>query len=130
MDFAVTSGMSSADLHRSAIDHTAAIVDYEAYKRNYLSTTTLCEQQGLQFLPIVAEGHGGSWGYANHNGIDTSTACSEFAQRMSITLERENARAILRRLSSGGSHEAGCTSAAWLDDDMEDPSGDVLMSFQ
>ena len=61
-DFAVTSGMRNTDLHRSAIDHTGVIVDYEAYKRNYLSTASLCEQQGLQFLPMVVEGHGGTWG--------------------------------------------------------------------
>ena len=92
----------------------------------------------------MAEGHGGSWGpvakkafkvlcreYANHNGIDTSTACSEFAQRMSITLERENARAIVRRLSTGGSHEAGCNSAAWLDDPVGEDvdTGDVVMGI-
>ena len=41
MDFAVTSGMRSTDLHRSAIDHTAATVDYEAYKQHFLSTAAL-----------------------------------------------------------------------------------------
>ena len=147
LDFAVTSGMRSADLHRSAIDHTAALVDYEAHKRNYLSTAVLCEQQGLQFLPMVVEGHGGSWGsiakeafkalcreHANHNGVTMSSSCSDFAQRMSITLERENARAILRRMTPVESHGSGCNAAAWMDDpvdhDIEDPSGDVLMSFQ
>ena len=62
LDFAVTSGMRSTNLHRSAIDHTAAVVDYEASKRSYLSTASQCEQQGLQFLPVVVEGHGGTWG--------------------------------------------------------------------
>ena len=145
MDFAVTSGMSSADLHRSAIDHTAAIVDYEAYKRNYLSTAVLCEQQGLQFLPMVVEGHGGTLGatakeafkalcreHATHNGVDMSSSCSDFAQRMSITVERENARAILRRMTPVGLHDTGCNAAAWSDDPMDqDDSGDVVMySFQ
>ena len=133
--------MSSTDLHRSAIDHTAAIVDYEAYKRNYLSTAALCEQQGLQFLPMVVEGHGGSWGstakdafkalcreHASHNGVTMSSACSDFAQRMSTTLERENARAILRRMTPGGWDDPGCNAAAWREDPLEqDVGGDVVM---
>ena len=142
-DFAVTSGMKSTDLHRSAIDHTSTVVEYEATKRNYLSTATQCEERGLQFLPIVIEAHGGSWAptakeafkvlcreNANFTGIDTSTASSDFAQRMSITLERENARAILRRLCTGGVHEVGCNSAAWIDDpSVEDGEAtDVVMA--
>ena len=135
--------MRSADLHRSATDHTAALVDYEAHKRNYLSTASLCEQQGLQFLPMVVEGHGGTWGttakeafkalcreHANHNGVTMSSACSDFAQRMSITLERENARAILRRMTPVGSDDAGCNAAAWSDDPVgHDDAGDVVMSI-
>ena len=143
LDFAVTSGMTAADLHRSAIDHTAAIVDYEAYKRNYLSTAASCEQQGLQFLPMVVEGHGGTWGatakdafkalcrgHSSHNGVSMLSSCSDFAQRMSTTLERENARAILRRLTPVGPLDPGCNAAAWIDEPMEhDDAGDVVMSI-
>ena len=142
LDFAVTSGMRGAALHRSAIDHSATVVDYEASKRNYLSTAAQCEQQGLQFLPIVIEAHGGTWGptakqafkalcreYANSNSVETSAACSDFAQRISIALERENARAILRRLTQlGGSQEEGCNSAAWLDDPV-DADGDAWVGY-
>ena len=97
----------------------------------------------MQFLPIVIEAHGGTWGltakqafkalcreYANSNSVETSAACSDFAQRMSITLERENARAILRRLTQlGGSQEEGCNSAAWLDDPVDEDAeaADVVM---
>ena len=91
---------------------------------------------------MVVEGHGGTWGatakeafkalcreHANHNGVNLSLSCSDFAQRMSITLERENARAILRRLTPVGSHDSGCNAAAWIDDPMElDDAGDVVMS--
>ena len=94
---------------------------------------------------MVVEGHGGTWGatakaafkalcreHANHNGVTMSSACSDFAQRMSTTLERENARAILRRLTPVGSDDAGCNAAAWIDDPMEQvDAGDVDMySFQ
>ena len=135
--------MKSTDIHRSAIDHTATVVEYEATKRDYLSTAAQCEERGLQFLPIVIEAHGGSWGptakeafkalckeHANSIGVTTSTACSDFAQRMSITLERENARAILRRLCTGGLHEVSCNSAAWFDDPIGDDGehADVVMT--
>ena len=68
--------------------------------------------------------------YASHNGIDHSAACSEFAQRMSITLERENARAVLRRLTTVGSDDGGCNSAVWFDDPVADAdvSDDVVMA--
>ena len=49
---------------------------------------------------------------------------------MSITLERENARAILRRVTPVGSDDAGCNAAAWSDDPVgHDDSGDVVMSI-
>ena len=58
-----------------------------------------------------------------------SSSCSDFAQRMSTTLERENARAILRRLTPVGSHDTACNAAAWIDDPMElDDAADVVMS--
>ena len=92
---------------------------------------------------MVVEAHGGTWGatakeafkalckeHANHNGVNLSLSCSDFAQRMSITLERENARAILRRMTPGGSDDAGCNAAAWVDDPMDqDVAGDVVMSI-
>ena len=58
-----------------------------------------------------------------------SSSCSDFAQRMSTTLERESARAILRRPAPVGSHDTGCNAADWIDDPMEqDDAGDVVMS--
>ena len=57
-------------------------------------------------------------------------ATSELAQRISITLERENARAILRRLGPMEEDvDVLVNSAAWRED-TEEPSEDVLMSFQ
>ena len=95
---------------------------------------------------MVADAHGGGWGpaakdafkiiareHANQTGTSASRATSELAQRISITLERENARAILRRLGSiGEDADVLVSSAAWREDreDTEEPSGDVLMSFQ
>ena len=143
LDFAVTCGLRSDHLHHSAIDHTHALTEYEDFKRNYLATAQQCEQQGIQFTPMVVDAHGGGWGpaakevfkiiaraHANQTGTSISMASSEIAQRISITLERENARAILRRL--GPMEEDAdvlANSAAWRED-IEEPSEDVLMSFQ
>ena len=59
-----------------------------------------------------------------------SSSCSDFAQRMSTTLERENARAILRRMTPIASDDNGCNAAAWVDDEEphEGASPDVVMS--
>ena len=60
MDFAVTSGLRRDHLFHSSIDPSHALMAYEDYKRNYQGTADACMQQGLQFFPMVVEGHGGS----------------------------------------------------------------------
>ena len=76
------------------------------------TTEALCTQQGFGFIPMVLEAHGGGMGKQFRKVVDSiaeQTAAvtglrSEFcslllAQRISISLQRENARAVLRRLS-------------------------------
>ena len=144
LDFAVTCGLRATELYHSATDPSHSLVEYENFKREYLSTAQQCEQQHLQFTPMVVEAHGGSWGpaaketfkaiaraFADQSGTPVCVASAELAQRISITLERENARAILRRLVVAEESRCMINSAAWDDDeDIEDPSGDALMSFQ
>ena len=133
LDFAVTSGLRADFLHATAIDHSRCLGSYEDAKREYLQTAAQCLQQGILFIPMVAEAHGGSWGpaakqswkflakeLANNTGVTSSMANAELAQRMSISLQRENARAILRRLGPMGEVKRGCNSAAWLPDDDND----------
>ena len=99
---------------------------------------------------MVLEAHGGSWGpaakevlktiareYANQTGVTLSQAVSELTQRISTTLERENARAILRRLASSEERRSSINADAWRDDSLfddvapDDGSGDVVMqTFQ
>mgnify|MGYP001271299192 CR=1 FL=1 len=94
---------------------------------------------------MVVDAHGGGWGpaakeafktiareHANQTGTSVSMATSELAQRISITLERENARAILRRLTPVGPLDPGCNAAAWIDDltDLDDTVNVVMSSFQ
>ena len=136
LDFAVTCGMRPNELLHSAIDHSHALVEYEHFKREHMSTAQQCKQQGLQFTPMVVEGHGGSWGpaakeafkniareYSNQTGISLSKASSELSQRIATTLERENARAILRRLASTVESGSWANSAAWCDDDFAEGDG-------
>lgn len=125
LDFACTSGMRADLLHTSAIDPAAVVSAYEAFKRGFtppgdvLSTETLCHQQGLRFLPMVIEAHGGGWGKTARQTLDavakcvsasstddTEAASLRIAQRLSTTLHRENARAILRRRVQGAVMEA------------------------
>ena len=89
---------------------------YETLKRNYTppgeteTTEEQCQRRGIKFMPMVVECHGGSWGTDACQTLDAiakggATAWNEapeaislrIAQRMSMTLHRENARAILRR---------------------------------
>jgi len=110
LDFAVTSGLRESIVSDSAIDGTSATQAYEDYKRSYLDTERLCEAEGIQFIPVIVEAHGGGWGAQAHKlwnelakrkaaltGELESTVACELLQSLSIVLHRENARAILRR---------------------------------
>ena len=61
-DFAVTSGIRADEIHVSAVGAGHCTVAYEEVKRQYLDTASQCAQQGLQFVPMVVEAHGGGWG--------------------------------------------------------------------
>ena len=117
LDFACTSGLRADTTHGAIADPEGVLTAYEQFKRSYkapgeqLSTEALCSQQGIDFVPMVAEAHGGSWGPAARKILDavakhasaTSTEEPEtvslhIAQRLSCSLQRESARAILRRL--------------------------------
>ena len=71
-------------------------------------------------MPIVFEAHGGGWGtqarkslgFIGHQQAAAGEMCPEgaplrMAQRISCSLQRENARAILRRLASPDAHRGG-----------------------
>jgi len=113
LDFAVTSGLRADVLRHSASDGSYAVKRYEAHKRSHLNTADLCREEGLSFVPMVVEAHGGSWGpearqtwsrlaklAAEISGEDQSVEAARLQQALSITLQRENARAILRRLAA------------------------------
>ena len=110
LDFAVTSGLRSAHLRSSARDASAAVLSYEGYKCSYLNTQAHCRAEGMAFIPMIVEGHGGSWGpeaakfwsklaksHALSSGELRATVLSRFLGSLPIIAHRENARTLLRR---------------------------------
>ena len=116
LDFAATSGMQSSVLRQSADDPTTVVVSYEQRKKDFVpegetdSTESLCNRQGFSFTPMVLDAHGGGMGKdfrmvvdaigkqaATVSGLRSDFQSFLIAQRISVTLQRENARAILRR---------------------------------
>ena len=75
-----------------------------------LPTEEACSRAGFSFIPMVMEAHGGGWGagaraivgsrarcVAAVRNVEPSVASLDIAQRISVALHRENARAILKR---------------------------------
>ena len=63
-DFAVTSGLRAGAAHEAAADPNQPVTAYEAHKRAHLGTAAQCHQQGLSFVPMAVEAHGGGGGPA------------------------------------------------------------------
>ena len=110
LDFAVTSGLRPDIVQKSAEDGTTALKLYEDFKRSYLDTNSICEEEGLTFIPLICEADGGGWGPAAHTvwselakhksiltGEQHSIIATQLLQSLGLILHRENARAIMRR---------------------------------
>ena len=116
LDFAATSGMQTSFLRQSANDPTSVVVGYEQFKRDIMpdgeteTTEALCNRPGFCFTPMVIDAHGGGMGKdfrtvidaigkqaATVSGLRSDLQSLIIAQRISATLQRENARTILRR---------------------------------
>ena len=109
-DFAVTSGLRADVVERSAQDGSSATHAYEDFKRHHLDTERLCHNEGIKFIPMIAEADGGGWGPQAHKVIHEiaklratlsgdleDKEAQHFLQSLNLILHRENARAILRR---------------------------------
>ena len=113
LDFAVSSGLRTSIVEGSARDGSSCARAYEAFKCEHLNTRARCEEEGITFLPMVVEAHGGGWGQEAHKvwaqlaklkcsitgERESSTACN-LLQRSGVVLHRENAGSILRRWPS------------------------------
>ena len=110
LDFAVTSGLPVGAVRGTLSAPDAVYSSYEEYKRTHLGTGAACEAQGFTFTPMVFEANGGSWSglarrtlswVARHVAAarleDPDKVSLRMAQRISVCLHRENARAILKR---------------------------------
>ena len=112
-------------MREAAENPEAVLASYEDFKRNYRpageaeTTEELCRRQGIRFIPMVIEAHGGGWSkgarqildcIAKHLtaswNTDGEVASLSVAQRLSTSLHRENARAVLKRLQATPSEEA------------------------
>ena len=121
LDFACTSGMRGDKLREAVHNPEDVIAAYERFKREFQpageikTTEEQCKDNGFIFMPMVIEAHGGGWSKSARKVLDsmtknisatwnegTETTSLRIAQRLSTTLQRENARAVLRRLHDSG----------------------------
>lgn len=117
LDFACTSGLRTDRLQLAGSCPETILTDYEEFKRSFqpvgdaATTAELCKHAGLVFTPMVIEAHSGGWGRVARQTLDAiakrAGACwrgeaevesLRIAQRLSCSLHKETARAILRRL--------------------------------
>ena len=123
LDFAVSSGLRVGFLEESARDGSFSGRTYAELKRKHLDTASQCLSEGLAFVPMVCEAHGGGWEAEAvrvwKNVAKTAAIVSgetsaplrfeHIMQTLSVTLQRANARAILSR-----SIDRNCP-AVWVD---------------
>jgi len=110
-DFAVTSGLRLGVMAQSLRDPSAALTSYEHFNCSHRETERQCRDQGITFVPMIIEAHGGGWGkvakgiwceLAKTSALATGELESErscatmLQQRLAMTLHRENARACLK----------------------------------
>ena len=89
----------------------SAARSYEDHKRCYLQTEAECRQQGILFIPLVAESSGG-WGpsavstfskwakLATKRGgesVSSKAVLPQFLERLCVSIRAAKARAVLRR---------------------------------
>jgi hypothetical protein len=126
LDFAVTSGLRVGTVRETLNAPDAVYSQYEAFKRSHDDTGAACAAQGFTFTPLVFEASGGSWSslarrtldwVARHGAAarleDPDKASLRMAQRISVSLHRENARAVLKRAAW---REPPTTAGGWWDD--------------
>jgi hypothetical protein len=128
VDFAVSSGLRADLLSAAAHDASSVCVQYEDVKRKYLDTANSCHNAGLAFVPFVVEAHGGGLGpaarkvcghlvkaAAARDGDEAEVHAADLFRRISITLQRENARAVLRRLPQAAPPPPAAYPEVWAE---------------
>ena len=113
LDFAITSPQRQETLSEASLVAGAAAEHYEAHKRSYLNTGAECTQQGVAFIPMVAESSGG-WGSVGLRALrklakagsqraarDDEAVLGPLLERLCVVIRSAKARAVLRRGGSG-----------------------------
>ena len=110
-DLAITSPQRQEVVNRASSETGYAAVAYESRKRSYLQTEEECRQQGILFVPLVAESSGG-WGpsalaafrkmakrAAGRSGLATpaQAVLPRFLEQLCVSVRSAKARAVLRR---------------------------------
>ena len=116
-DLAVSSPQRQEALQLVALGPGKAVQAYEHTKRQHLHTEAMCKQQGLVFLPLVAEPSGG-WGptavmvlkrmarAAEHRrGLPKGCLFRSWLQRLSVALRTADSMAALRRESDSRAYD-------------------------
>ena len=124
LDFAVSSGLRDPQPGAGENDVASLFAEYEEHKRSYKETEAQCQRQGLSFTPFVVEAHAGGISPLARRALDTlsndiaaathsmpAAVSLKIAQRISCSLQRESARAIIRRQPCGGT--AVAVPAGW-----------------
>ena len=109
LDLAITAPQRQDVVVQGAAAALAAATAYAASKAACLNTAHLCSQQGVQFVPLVAESTG-AWeraasqlllqiacSAAARTGDDSATLHSDLLQELSVIIRSHRARAVLRR---------------------------------
>ena len=80
-DVALTAFIKRQAMHRDPGPEAvnACLTKYKEFKQSHLDTNAQCSVQGLQFVPLIFDSHGGGW----HHGVNA--VLSEVAQRLEAT---------------------------------------------
>jgi hypothetical protein len=128
LDFACTSGLKTDIVSRVLVNPNVVFELYEDYKTNYKDTGQKCEEQGFNFTPMVLEASSGAWSPSARRVLDSiargqsaswnsahNVTSLRIAQRMSVALHRENARAIMKRMVAPPAAPGGSGWADYVD---------------
>ena len=109
LDLAITAPQRQDIVAQAGDIALAAASNYAATKTSHLNTADLCAQQGVRFIPLVAESTGAweadaskvllqiSRSAAARTGEDSSILHSDLLQELSVIIRSHRARAGLRR---------------------------------
>ena len=128
VDFAVTSGLRGDFISSAAQDPAVVWGHYESFKRQFQNTAASCNDRNIEFLPFVVEAHGGGLGpvarkvcasiaqaAAARSGEEVTHQAASLLRRITCSLHRENARAVLRRLPGAQPLPTRCSPSAWTE---------------